>query len=135
MKKNGLDTNVLVRYLTQDDEKQSKAASRIIDHVEAGSSFILSSIVLCELVWVLESAYGYQRTEIADALDKIMATAQFEIHDKSLVRKALDDYRSQKGDFADYYLGYRNKEDGARKTFTFDRALDHSELFSFIKAT
>jgi len=134
MKKSGLDTNVLVRYLTQDDEKQFNAACRIIDDAEAGSSFILSSIVLCELVWVLESAYGYLRGEIVDALEKIMATGQFEIRDKYLMRKALDDYRNKKGDFADYYLGHRNCADGARKTMTFDKTLDHSELFSFIKA-
>jgi predicted nucleic-acid-binding protein len=132
MKKSGLDTNVLVRYLTRDDAKQFEAACRIIDHAGEGSVFVLNPIVICELVWVLESAYGFGRSVIVDALEKIMLTAQFEIRDKNIVRKALDDYRNKKGDFADYYLGHRNRADGAQKTLTFDKALNHSELFTCI---
>ena len=132
MKRSGLDTNVLVRYLTRDDVKQFQTACRVIDQAQEGDKFVLGPIVLCELVWVLESAYGYDRDEIVATLEKIMTTAQFEIHEKSIVRKALDDYHHKKGDFADYYLGHRNRAEGAHKTLTFDKALNHSELFSCI---
>jgi len=135
MKKLGLDTNVLVRYLTQDDEKQFRTVCRIIDQVDTGCNFVLSSVTLCELVWVLESAYDYQRGEIAEVLDKIMNTAQFEVHDKDIARKALADYREKRGDFADYYLGYCNRASGATQTLTFDKKLDESELFSLIRTT
>jgi predicted nucleic-acid-binding protein len=132
MSKSGLDTNVLVRYLTRDDGKQYQAACRVIDHADAETIFVLSPIVMCELVWVLESAYDYRRDEIAEALEKIMTTAQFEMIDKNLLRKSLDAYRQGKGDFADYYVGYRNRAEGAHQTFTFDKALKHSEMFTCI---
>jgi len=61
----GLDTNILIRYLTQDDPEQSKKATREIEkRLNAGDEFFIADIVLCELVWVLESAYGYDRQEI-----------------------------------------------------------------------
>lgn len=67
----GLDTNVLVRYLTQDDPAQSaKAVQAIESAVERNETLFITGIVVCELVWVLEGAYGYSRTDIADALEK-----------------------------------------------------------------
>ena len=126
----GLDTNVLVRYLTQDDPIQSPLAARALDR--DGSVFIISPIVLCELVWVLESAYGYDRQTIATVMESILRTAQFEILDKDIVWKALEDYRLKKGDFSDYYLGYQYLRDGADTTLTFDKALADSHCFEII---
>ncbi len=83
----GLDTNVLIRYLTKDDRRQSEKASTTIKRIVAsdGSCFI-NHIVLCELVWVLESAYGYPKKEIADVIEKILMTRQFEIESKDIIR-------------------------------------------------
>lgn len=65
----GIDTNVLVRYLVKDDKEQAKIASAYI-HIQkivaAGELCFINMIVLCELVWVVESAYGFQRKEIAE---------------------------------------------------------------------
>ena len=79
----GLDTNVLVRYLTQDDPAQARKATQVIEAgVEQGEGFYLTSIVLCELVWVLEDAYGYNRGDIQAVLDRILRTAQFRFDNK-----------------------------------------------------
>ena len=68
----GLDTNVLVRYLTQDDPRQADAATRVIeeasDHKEG---LFLSGIVLCETIWVLETAYGHSRREIVASIERM----------------------------------------------------------------
>ena len=126
----GLDTNVLVRYLTQDDPIQSATATREIESaLNRAESWIISPIVLCELVWVLESAYDCTRGEIAIALERIFRTAQFDILEKDTVWGAWTDYQDGKGDFADYYLGRRHRQEGAETTVTFDKALTASSLF------
>lgn len=120
----GLDTNVLVRYLTQDDPGQSTKASAIIEGAATkGEKLLIHPVVLCELVWVLETAYDYRRSEVAAVLDRILRTAQVQIPDKEIVWIAFADYRSGKGDFADYLIGRANGSLGAAHTVTFDQTL------------
>ena len=89
----GLDTNVLVRYLTQDEPRQSRRANALVaEAVAGGERLFVSVVVLCELVWVLRGAYSLGRPTIAAALERILATAQLEIDEKDLVREALEDY-------------------------------------------
>jgi predicted nucleic-acid-binding protein len=126
----GLDTNVLVRYLTQDDPEQARRATRVIETAaEQGETFFIASIVLCELVWVLEEAYGYPRAEIAPILDRILRTAQFELESKDELTQALHDYRIGKGDLSDYLIGRLGDRAGCEVTLTFDRALGDSQHF------
>ncbi len=126
----GLDTNVLVRYLTQDDPAQSRKANALVaDIVAAGDRCFLGVIVLCELVWVLRGAYGLDKATVLLTLDRILATAQLDVDEKDLVRRAAEDYRNGRGDFADYLIGHRNREAGCATTATFDRRLRGSEVF------
>lgn len=129
----GLDTNVLVRYLTADDPRQSRrAAALVAEAVSAGDRLFVGAVVLCELVWVLRGAYSLDRPTIAMALDRILATAQIDIDQKDIVREALEDYRAGSGDFADYVIGRRAREAGCEKTATFDRRLKASGLFRLL---
>ncbi len=131
----GLDTNVLVRYLVQDDPAQSVAAVRELDRAVArGERVIIAPIVLCELVWVLETAYDFHRTDVASTLEQILRTAQFEVLDKDLVWAAWKEYQTGKGDFADYYLGLMHRRAGADRTLTFDRGLARSAFFEVLPA-
>ncbi len=126
----GLDTNVFVRYLVKDDEKQAEKASAYIRKIaSSGESCFINYIVLRELVWVLESAYGFHEKEIADVLDKILIIKQFEIELKDIVRQAIHDYRHGKGDLADYLIGRINHASGCDATITFDRSLKPSSSF------
>jgi predicted nucleic-acid-binding protein len=126
----GLDTNILVRYLTQDEPAQAKKAAAIIEEAATkGEKLLVHPVVLCELVWVLETAYDYGRSEVAATLDRILRTAQFEVPDKETVWSAWADYRSGKGDFADYLIGRANERCGAAKTVTFDQALKGHRQF------
>lgn len=125
-----LDTNVLVRYLTRDDPAQhAKAAALIEAGVERDERFLVSTAVLCELVWVLESAYKYARAEIAGVMESILATAQFEIERPDDARHALDDFRRTKADFSDALIGRLHRSLGAGYTATFDRDLKGLETF------
>ena len=129
----GLDTNVLVRYLTQDDPRQARAANTLVaEAVSGGERLFVGAVVLCALVWELRGAYALDRRTIGMALERILATAQFEIDQKDVVREALEDYRSGAGDFADYVIGRRGREQGCEKTATFDRRLKASGLFRLL---
>ena len=126
----GLDTNVLVRYLVKDDKKQAERAGAFIRKTAAsGEGCFINSIVLCETVWVLESAYKYDKGTIADVLEKILATKQFEIERKDITRLAVHDYRQGGGDLADYLIGRINQAQGCDATASFDRALRNALSF------
>jgi predicted nucleic-acid-binding protein len=129
----GLDTNVLVRYLTQDDPRQYAKATACIDAaIDQGDQLLVNTAVLCELVWVLGSAYGYSRDEIAGALEQIFATAQFDIERLDEARQALGDFRATKADFSDALIGRINRAMGAAHTVTFDRDLKAIETFRLL---
>lgn len=118
----GLDTNVLVRYMVQDDPKQSQAATNFIaKHCSVVSPGFINSLVLCELVWVLESAYGYPRENIAEVIEKILRTRQFQIHEPELMWSSLQKYREKIADFSDCYIASINTEAGCKHTVTFDK--------------
>lgn len=78
----GLDTNVLIRHLIQDDPAQFRLATHFITtECSREDPCYINRIVLCETVWVLESAYGYAREDIAGVLERIIRTYQFRIED------------------------------------------------------
>lgn len=120
----GLDTNVLVRFLTRDDPVQARRAEALIAALAAeGHGARIDVVVLCELVWVLESAYGLPRAEIASALDGLLDAAPFVIDDRDLVRQAVARYRAGRLGFSDHMIGLRNRRAGCAATATFDRKL------------
>jgi predicted nucleic-acid-binding protein len=87
----GLDTNILIRYIVQDDPVQSPLVSRFLKQrcTEASPCYI-SHIVLCELVWVLESAYGYKREQVAETLKLIFEIRHFCIEEAETGRTYTD---------------------------------------------
>ena len=126
----GLDTNVLVRYLTRDDPVQyAKAAAFINAAADRGEQLLVNTAVLCELVWVLGTAYDCSREEIAATLDQMFATAQFDIERLDDARRALNDFRATKADFSDALIGRISRSVGAEHTVTFDRDLKGVETF------
>lgn len=114
---NGLDTNVLIRYLTADDAAQAAKAKR---YIESGHSYV-NCIVLSEVVWVLESAYGYEKEAIIGALERLLSTHEVEIEDADVALTALQDYRNSTAGFTDCLIGHRNAVHGCNETGTFDK--------------
>ena len=141
----GLDTNVLVRYLTLDDPRQAKIATEVIEGATtAGEPLFVSTVVMCEVVWVLQGAYripkelvlerGYRfdRAHVEHAIDALLRTAQLHFREKDLLLAALADYRGGSGDFADYVIGRDAAAEVCSRTVTFDRALAPSPLFEVV---
>lgn len=119
-----VDTNVLVRYLTQDDPRQSAEASGFIDGVVGrGEMLFVSQIVLCELVWVLSYAYDVRRAEIAAILHQLRRASHVVVESPDEVQRAAESYEHGKGDFSDYLIAERAATQGCSPIVTFDRAL------------
>lgn len=129
----GIDTNVLARYLTQDDAPQAKAVDELIRNTAVeGELLHIDDVVLCELVWVLRAAYREEKPAIVAVLEKVLATSLFSFDDRGLLSQALGDFRAGKADFADYVIGRRNRRAGCDRTVTFDRSLKGSATFTLL---
>ncbi len=129
----GVDTNVLVRYLVGDKPRHQceRAADLFESTIAQGGDVFLSNIVLCECVWVLESAYNVSRAEISDVLNKLLDARHVRFRDRALVRSALQSYRDSQGDFADYLIRDIAIDEGCEKVATFDQdLLDDSEFIA-----
>ena len=125
----GLDTSLLVRYLVGDDKRQSEAADKLVSN---GDLFFINLIVLCELVWVLESCYDLKKESLVDVLEKILATRQFVVEKSDLVWRALDDFKGTKADFSDCLIGRANRDQDCRYTASFDKGTKNLETFQFV---
>ena len=126
----GIDTNILVRYLLQDDAIQGQKASEFIEQIVAdGEPCFINNIVLCELIWVLESAYNYRKTEIAAVIENLLMTTLFEFDNRDAIWWSLHKYRTTKADFSDCLIGRQNQERGCMETVSFDKGVKGVEGF------
>jgi predicted nucleic-acid-binding protein len=126
----GLDTNVLVRYLVQDDPTQTRQANALFDRAVANeTAMFINHVVMCELAWVLGRGYGYGRTALSAVIEKILLGRQFEIENKDLVWNALANFKASRADFADCLIGVINDLAGCESTLTFDRSATSLRAF------
>ena len=131
----GFDTNLVVRLMIEDDVVQTRRARQLLeDAAERDELVLISDIVLSELEWVLEAAYKVPRRRILVALNALVADDRFCFEDRHRVATALDLYQRGKGDLADYLIGLRGQEAGARTIFTFDRDLRGDLRFTVVPA-
>ncbi|MEO5881816.1 MAG: type II toxin-antitoxin system VapC family toxin [Caldimonas sp.] len=117
----GLDTNVLARYIAQDDARQSLQASRLIEGTSADDPAFVSMVVLAELVWVLDDVYAMDRDELVAVVRTLLETRSIVVQSAPLVWQALRDFRSSSADFSDHLIARVGSAAGCTETFTFDR--------------
>ena len=124
-----LDTNVLVRYLAQDDPDQAKAATRLMERkLTRRAPGFVSAVVLCELVWVLEDCYSLPRREIVSIVERLLDSSAILVDCASAARAALAHERIELADAIIHEIGRARR---CEKTVTFDREfarLDGVEL-------
>jgi predicted nucleic-acid-binding protein len=118
----GLDTNILVRYLTQDDPLQSPKATAIIERrlTEETPGFI-SIVTMVEIVWVLDRAYGLTADRIAAAVERMLQTDVLVIENEQEVFTAMIALKEGQGSFADSVIAGLGARAGCSCTLTFDR--------------
>lgn len=116
-----LDTNVLVRFLVQDDPDQARVAAEVMDRLTDADPGFVSREVLVELVWVLERAHGYGNAEISGNLDGLLSSIELLIEAADDGGPALECYRSDGSGFADLMIAAAARRAGAAELVTFDR--------------
>jgi predicted nucleic-acid-binding protein len=116
----GLDTNVLVRYFTQDDPVQSRIANAFIARLSIGEPGFVSVIVVAEVAWVLESVYRLSDIEIAAVVEQLLQADALVVDCEKEVYTALAALRSGAGSFADALIAALGARAGCSATVTFD---------------
>jgi predicted nucleic-acid-binding protein len=118
----GLDANILVRHLAQDDPIQSKKATQLIEErlTEANPGFV-SVVAMAETVWVLERAYGLADRAIAAAVERVLQADAIMVESEQEVFTAMIALKEGRGSFADALIGALGAKAGCSRTLTFDR--------------
>jgi predicted nucleic-acid-binding protein len=117
----GLDTNVLVRYIMQDDIKQSPLATRMVESLTAEAPGFVPLVAIVELAWVLSSAYELSRSQLIEAFETLLRTKELVIERGETVWKGLRLLQRSGGDFADCLIACSAEAAGCARTITFDR--------------
>ncbi len=117
----GLDTNVLVRYLTHDDPTQTAAAMRVMNSLSSDSPGFLSLIVVAELVWVLAISYRFRKKEIEQVLETLLRSKELLIEQAEIVAQALRVFSVGSADFVDCLIERCAHAAECQHTVTFDQ--------------
>jgi predicted nucleic-acid-binding protein len=117
----GLDTNVLVRYVAQDDPQQSPKATRLIESLTVAAPGYVGLVSIVELVWVLMDCYALTKGEMCEVLATLLRTKEIVVAHTDTVWKALRLFKDGKADFADCLIERSASEAGCHHTATFDR--------------
>ena len=130
----GLDTNVVIRYLMQDDNKQFHRAENVIESaIRQKKLLYINLVILCEVVWVLGYHYELKREEITQFLGMLLHAEQIEIENRQLALSAFHEYQNSQADFADCLIGLTNQSLGCTTTYTFDKKAARVEYFKQLK--
>jgi predicted nucleic-acid-binding protein len=122
MKSCFVDTNLFVRYLTDDDaEKADRVEALLGDASEGRVRLVTADLVLVELIWVLESSYDLKSGEIAPMIRSILATPGMEVINGTLLAKAVDHYEAQNVDIVDGYIAALMEKLNITDIYSFDR--------------
>jgi uncharacterized protein len=117
-----VDTNVFIRYLTNDDPALADRVELLLDNAAGGAvKLITTELVMAETIWVLESYYKLTNVQIAPLIRGILATPGMEVINGDLVGKALILYELQNIDFVDAYIAALMEKQGIRDVYSYDR--------------
>ena len=117
----GLDTNIIVRYIMQDDAAQAALAGTLIDSLTTDAPGFVSTVTLVEVAWVLKQSYGLSRNDIAEVIDGLLLSRQLVFQDRAEAFQALATYRSSKADYSDCLIERLGHAAGCTATYTFDK--------------
>ena len=126
----GIDTNVLIRYITQDDPEQSPVATAFLEQeCSKHNPGYVTHTVLCEITWVLGRAYNYDRTTVVSVVKQLLNSVELDIQLSDLAWAALRDYQIGSADFPDYLIARTCNHAGCTQVVTFDSKAAKHRLF------
>jgi|SRR5580704_7462178 predicted nucleic-acid-binding protein len=117
----GLDTNILVRYLTHDDAAQTVVVMKIMASLSSDSPGYVSLVVLIELIWVLEAFYHFKKKEVEDVVESLLRGREIVLERPDLVEQAVRKFKVGNADLADCVIERLGHAAGSEYTLTFDR--------------
>ena len=116
-----INTNFFIRYLTNDDPHKADKVEALLDAAAAGKvKLVTAEMVIAEIVWGLESAYGLKNVAIAPMISAILATPGLHVSNKAIVAKALPMYAGLNIDFVDAYIAAFMESAGISDIYSFD---------------
>lgn len=125
----GLDTNVLVRYIMQDDPAQSAKATALIESLDADAPGYVTVVSVVELYWVLTSCYERSNEDFQQVMQVLLQTRQMVVEAADQVQRALRVFAHGKADFADCLIERAAAAAGCERTMTFDvKASRHAAM-------
>jgi predicted nucleic-acid-binding protein len=129
----GLDTNILVRYLTQDDPVQSAKATEILElRLTAKSPGFVSVVAIVETVWVLDRAYGLTAQQVATAVERLLQVEVLTLENEQEVFTAMVALKQGWGSFADVLIAELGARAGCTRTLTFDQKAGRLRGFELV---
>ncbi|MDP3256314.1 MAG: PIN domain-containing protein [Bosea sp. (in: a-proteobacteria)] len=126
----GIDTNILLRAVTNDDPVQSPLARKLLLDFSHQRPGVLNVVTLVEFAWTLRSRYRYRRSEILEIIEQLLRSRAYLVVERSAISEALARSRDEGLDFADALLGELNLAAGCKTTMTFDLKASISTAFS-----
>lgn len=130
----GLDTNVLVRYVAQDDVRQSAQATALIESLTAQRPGFISCVTLVEALWVMEDVYGARRERIAEIVEALLHTDALTVQFAEATWRALASFRKGTADFAEHLIAALCRSAGCDSIVTFDKAAARDGIMAPIRS-
>jgi predicted nucleic-acid-binding protein len=125
----GFDTNVLLRFLIEDDPVQTpRVQSWVRAAAEKGEAIYLSAAVLCETVWVLTRFRKFSKAQVLEVLEELLSTSHVDVDDPEITWAAVHDYALSEADFADCLIRRKALAAGCSELRTFDKKLQEARL-------
>lgn len=120
----GLDTNALIRLLTEDDAAQAAAVRKRLAPLDAvAESVLLNNIVLVETLWTLRRVYHFERAALLDLLGQLLSAKTFRFEDRTTVAQATEHFAANQADFSDCLIAVQNARLGCAASVTFDKGM------------
>ena len=129
-----IDTNILIRFLTGDDELQARKVYSIFKNAESEKkTLFVPLLVILETIWVLDSVYEISRTEILESLSDLLLMPIFKFGQYSAVQQLVHSAQGNKYDLSDLLIAQSSKINGCETVLTFDKKASKFKLFELIK--
>ncbi len=128
-----LDTNILIRFLIRDDERQAQSVfKRFLQAEKEGEIFFIPLVVVLEIVWVLESVYQKEREEILNSIGEILQLKIFKFERDDVVSRVLSEGKEKRFDLSDLLIAHSAQACGCRSGLTFDKAAAKHSFFDVL---
>lgn len=129
----GLDTNILARFLMDDDEKQSKKVYELFKKTEADKiELFVPFVVILELIWVLDSAYAITRSDILDSISDLLLMPILKFEHQTTLQQFISSAQRNSYDLSDLLIAHSAKHQGCQKVITFDKKAAKCDLFELM---